>query len=301
MSDPVDRSTQQVFFISRIGPEASRVRFDSDVVLHNIAKPAARLAGFEDAERADEVDKLGRITSRVVERIVNGPAVIADLTGRNPNVYYEVALAHASRVPLVQIVEQSEIDSIPFDVSDQNTIGYTAGDFATYQVAAKRVAAQLQSAIDDPARIDNPIEVFTQFKCAREASGDDNQEFAQILDILEDLRGRVPAASGSAVQAGGRSSPGHPPPIHQFFGSVDAGHTLLIDGRPIPDGTRIYAWADSGEAIGDAVVTDGTWLIQIDPRRAASTRFSVDDSSFISRYVVAAGNLTQVNLDLTRL
>ena len=55
-------------------------------LFETIVKPAARQLGFAGAERADETNQPGLITNTVIERIVNGPGVVADLSGRNPNV-----------------------------------------------------------------------------------------------------------------------------------------------------------------------------------------------------------------------
>ena len=46
--------------------------------------------------------------------------VIADLSFGNPNVYYELALRHALRRPVVQITRSS--DPIPFDVGQFRTV-----------------------------------------------------------------------------------------------------------------------------------------------------------------------------------
>jgi len=65
--------------------------------------------------RADELAEPGIITSQVIQHIVDDQLVIADLTERNPNVFYELALRHALRKPVVQIIHRGE--AIPFDVA----------------------------------------------------------------------------------------------------------------------------------------------------------------------------------------
>ena len=39
------------------------------------------------------------ITSQVLQHVTEDALVVADLTGRNPNVFYELALRHAIRKP----------------------------------------------------------------------------------------------------------------------------------------------------------------------------------------------------------
>ena len=83
MESPFDKSC---FFIAPIGEPDTAVREDSDQVLRHIVRPAASRFGF-NAVRADEIAEPGIITSQVIERIVESPLVIADLTGHNPNVF----------------------------------------------------------------------------------------------------------------------------------------------------------------------------------------------------------------------
>lgn len=48
--------------------------------------------------------------------------MIADLTGGNPNVFYELALRHAAGRPVIQIIAKAE--KIPFDLRDTRTIQF---------------------------------------------------------------------------------------------------------------------------------------------------------------------------------
>ena len=89
------------FVIAPIGDPESDTRKRSDQVLRHVIKPAATTCGYT-AIRADEIDKPGMITSQVIQHVVSDPLVVADLTERNPNVFYELAIRHALRKPLVQ-------------------------------------------------------------------------------------------------------------------------------------------------------------------------------------------------------
>lgn len=86
------------FVISPIGEPDSDTRKRADQILKHVVKPAVAECGYT-AVRADEIDKPGIITSQVIQRVVTDPLVIADLTERNPNVFYELAIRHALRKP----------------------------------------------------------------------------------------------------------------------------------------------------------------------------------------------------------
>ena len=98
------------FVISPIGEPDSDTRKRADQILKHVVKPAVGECGYT-AVRADEIDKPGIITSQVIQRVVTDPLVIADLTERNPNVFYELAIRHALRKPLVQLIKQGRAGS----------------------------------------------------------------------------------------------------------------------------------------------------------------------------------------------
>jgi hypothetical protein len=88
------------FVIAPIGEDNSEIRRRSDLILKYIIEPAATICRYK-AIRADRISEPGMITAQVIQHIVDDPMVIADLTGRNSNVYYELAIGHAIRKPYV--------------------------------------------------------------------------------------------------------------------------------------------------------------------------------------------------------
>ena len=52
--------------------------------------------------------------------------LVAELTGRNPNVFYELGLAHALEKPVVLV--SSNQDDVPFDVQHIRVIYYDTSD-----------------------------------------------------------------------------------------------------------------------------------------------------------------------------
>jgi hypothetical protein len=74
------------------------------------------------AERVDEQTYSETILERIYRQIENADFIIADMTGRNPNVFYEVGYAHA-RDKLCTLLTQSA-DDIPFDLRHHRHIVY---------------------------------------------------------------------------------------------------------------------------------------------------------------------------------
>lgn len=81
------------------------------------------------AVRADGISKPGLITGQVMDHVSRAALVVADLSFGNPNVYYELALRHATRKPVVQLIRTS--DKLPFDVGQYRTVQIDMTDICT--------------------------------------------------------------------------------------------------------------------------------------------------------------------------
>ncbi len=74
------------------------------------------------AERADEIEHNSDIMSVIESKIKTAAVVLADITGLNPNVLYELGFAHGCKKPTVIITR--DIDRLPFDLAHYNCIGF---------------------------------------------------------------------------------------------------------------------------------------------------------------------------------
>jgi ClpX C4-type zinc finger len=73
-------------------------------------------------ERADEIFGTGVIIDDIWEAINTASIVIADMTGRNPNVMYEIGMAHTVGKPVIMITQSME--DVPFDLKHYRYIVY---------------------------------------------------------------------------------------------------------------------------------------------------------------------------------
>jgi len=113
--------TKKCFVISPIGADGSPERQHADDVFDFIVRPAMEECGI-NACRADHLVEPGRITEQMFREIINADLCVAVLTGQNPNVFYELALAQAIGKPVVILLEKSE--ETPFDVQDLRCVRY---------------------------------------------------------------------------------------------------------------------------------------------------------------------------------
>jgi hypothetical protein len=144
---------KRCFVVSPISTDGSDARQRADKILKYIIKPTCEELGFK-AYRADEMMSPSLISPRVMREILTADLVIADLTGANPNVYYELAVRHFVGKPVVQLIEQGE--DIPFDISDVNTIRVDHKDLDSVHKATERLAAFIREGIKCDAH-ENPL------------------------------------------------------------------------------------------------------------------------------------------------
>lgn len=149
------------FYISPIGEDGSEHRRHSDLFVSSIVEPALDSFGLK-LIRADSIDKPGTITRQIIDYILRSRLVIADLSFHNPNVFYELAIRHAARLPIVQIARAQE--RLPFDVHQMRTIFIDTSDIYTLvpklQTHIAEIGSHVRRALEDASAVDNPISVF---------------------------------------------------------------------------------------------------------------------------------------------
>ena len=94
-------------------------RFD-DIYQYGIKQLCSELSIV--AERVDEQFYSETMLERIYRQIENADFIIADMTGKNPNVFYEVGYAHAKGKICALITQKSE--DIPFDLQHHFHIIY---------------------------------------------------------------------------------------------------------------------------------------------------------------------------------
>lgn len=149
------------FYITPIGSEDSVERKHADLFLSSLVQPALSELGLT-VVRADQIGEAGMITTQVLEYLKKSKLAIADLSYLNPNVFYEVALRHALRLPVVQLIRKA--DRLPFDVNQSRTLVFDTTDIYSLipklQTYRAEIANQARKAIEDPESVGNPVSVF---------------------------------------------------------------------------------------------------------------------------------------------
>lgn len=151
----VESSSQICFVISPIGREGTDQHQMFSDVLKYIIRPAVKESGLTlEVIRADDIHRAGSFIKDILDYIAKSQVVIADLTGQNPNVFYELGVRHALSARTILVAQT--LEDIPSDLREYRTIIYdmSAKGAAEFR---ERLGAFLQEIQKDPARADNPV------------------------------------------------------------------------------------------------------------------------------------------------
>lgn len=77
-----------------------------------------------DIRRADEIFTTNPIYEDIVKEIRDASIIIVDISDNNPNVYYELGMAHTLKQNQTIIITQEDFNNTPFDISHFRIIKY---------------------------------------------------------------------------------------------------------------------------------------------------------------------------------
>lgn len=168
------------FIICPLGEENSEIRIKSDKFLKYVFTPVLTKNNF-NVIRADQIPKVGFITTQIINLIIECPLVVADLTDSNPNVFYELAIRHAFRKPYIQVISKGQ--KIPFDLSGIRTIEIDIQDLDSVEKAKMDIENHILE-FDKGHKPDSPISVASSTQLLQ----NDSDLAAEIVDRLSFLK-----------------------------------------------------------------------------------------------------------------
>ncbi len=175
------------FVIAPIGHAGTPERLHSDEVFTRIIEPAARECDYEP-KRADHWDSPGLIHYDMIESIAKSPLVIANLSGNNPNVYYELALRHTLEKPVIIIAPDYE--NLPFDVIGSRAILFNLASLQSVENCRKEIVDQIKAIQKSPDDYYNPISHTLDLITALDDAQFTFRDVRKALSGIPDLYGK---------------------------------------------------------------------------------------------------------------
>ncbi len=113
-----------------------------------VYEAAIAKAGLKALRADDEIFATGKIIDQIWSGISAAKVLVAELTGRNPNVFYELGLAHALDKPVVLV--SANQDDVPFDLQHIRVIYYDMRDPFWGEKLIAKVSENIVSALKNP-------------------------------------------------------------------------------------------------------------------------------------------------------
>lgn len=142
--------------------------------------PAIEAAGFE-AKRADDLYRPGNIVNDIWIYTKEATVLLADLTNKNPNVFYELGLAHAITKPAVLIT--ASMDDVPFDLRSLRVIDYDKNSPNWGELLQDRITKALLETLKNPKDAIPP----TFFEVDKTEKIKVSAESKELLEIRNEL------------------------------------------------------------------------------------------------------------------
>ena len=142
-------------------PNADRDKYDLFVEIYeDIIVPSVKRSGKNlDCVRGDEIRETGNIVRDIISYLYDAELVIADLTGKNPNVFYELGVRQTFGKPTILISQT--INDVPFDLRAYRTLIYGLSPRSIKRFESELVTT-INNVFVNEKKPDNPIADFLQ-------------------------------------------------------------------------------------------------------------------------------------------
>jgi len=114
----------------------------------SVFKPAIEQAGLTPVRADAEIFGTGKIIDQIWRGISEATVLVAELTTKNANVFYELGLAHALQKPVILV--SSNQDDVPFDLKHIRVVLYDQSDPFWGPKLIDKVADKIRSAVEHP-------------------------------------------------------------------------------------------------------------------------------------------------------
>lgn len=156
-----------------------------DDYYQEIYRPAIEAAGL-DPHRADDLFRPSTIVNDIWAYTKKARLVLADLSGKNPNVFYELGLAHALAKPAILVAES--MDDVPFDLRALRVIVYDKNAPDWGRILKEKVQAYVAEVVKTPAEAVLPAFLDTKDSGPKPTVTPHEKEILELRQQIELIR-----------------------------------------------------------------------------------------------------------------
>jgi hypothetical protein len=178
-----------------------------DDYYQDIYCPAIASAGLEP-HRADDLFRPSTIVTDIWVYTKRARLILADLSGKNPNVFYELGLAHALAKPAILVTES--MDDVPFDLRALRVLVYDKNAQDWGAILRAKVKTAINEVLQAPAESVLPAFLDTKGAGPKPTLTPQEKEVVELrqkVDLLEDtvrmpdrIRGKIEDIGPSAAR-----------------------------------------------------------------------------------------------------
>lgn len=121
------------------------IRDEFDIVLSAITKVCKGLKII--AKRADDISRQDIIMANILDGIAKSEIVIVDITGNNPNVFYELGIAHSlrERQSIIIITQDEDVSQSPFDIRHWSILKYDINTIEAFKTNLRKKLSRIET------------------------------------------------------------------------------------------------------------------------------------------------------------
>jgi hypothetical protein len=132
-------------------------------------------------KRADDIFASNPIMTNILQGIISSEIIIADITEKNPNVYYELGIAHTCRDKEAIIIITQNTNNLPFDISHLSILKYDLDNIPEFKFNLKeKISVCRNASIRDS--------YFRQFLRAHNIGKNEIEKFLELAKKISEAR-----------------------------------------------------------------------------------------------------------------
>ncbi|XZE34669.1 hypothetical protein SH501x_000136 [Pirellulaceae bacterium SH501] len=161
----------------------------------DVLAPAIRDANLEPY-RVDRDPKVSIPIEEIQSQIESARMCLADITTDNPNVWFELGYAIASKREVVLICSDERKTKFPFDVQHRTIISYTTESLSDYHVVREKITGRLQALLEKECNLQS----LSSMTSVAQTQGLEQYEVATLVSVAQEFADPTDGPSAYVIQ-----------------------------------------------------------------------------------------------------